>query len=59
MKMEKDEECKRFSINFCVKCFKGFMILDFHQKKGWAIKCEHCKQRIQMLEGAMKVSRED
>ncbi len=46
-------------INFCIKCFKGFMLLDHRNQKGWGIKCDNCKFRIQILENAMKVSRDD
>lgn len=30
------------AINFCNKCFKGHYCIDYHNKKGWGLKCNHC-----------------
>ena len=51
---------KKDRINFCVKCFKGYMLLDYQTKKGgYGLKCEFCKFRIQVLQNVMKADRED
>ena len=41
----RDEEAKTM-INFCFKCFKGYFNLQFHNKKGYGLKCESCKFRV-------------
>jgi hypothetical protein len=52
------EEEEKTAINFCIRCFKGYYNLQYHPKKGYGIKCENCKFRVQIFEGASKVMRE-
>jgi hypothetical protein len=53
------EEQEKTMINFCIRCFKGNFNLQYHNKKGYGIKCENCKFRVQICEGASKVKREE
>lgn len=53
------EESKKQMINFCIKCFKGHFNLQYHNKKGWGLKCDTCHFRVGMLEGAARVIKED
>lgn len=45
-------------INFCIKCFKGYFNLDYHNKKSWGLKCDQCYFRVGILQGASRVMRE-
>ena len=53
------EESKKNVINFCIKCFKGYLCLNYHNKKGWGIKCDQCHFRVSILQGAARVIVED
>jgi hypothetical protein len=46
-------------INFCIKCFKGHLCLQYHNKKGFGLKCDTCHFRVGILEGAARVVKED
>jgi hypothetical protein len=43
------EDSKKNVINFCIKCFKGYLCLNYHNKKGWGIKCDQCHFRVSIL----------
>lgn len=42
-------------INFCIKCFKGHLCLQYHNRKGWGIKCDECQFRVAICTGAARV----
>jgi DNA topoisomerase III len=42
--MSRDAEER--AINFCNKCFKGHYCVDYHNKKGWGVKCNSCNFTI-------------
>ena len=50
--MDKDN-----SINFCIKCFKGYMCIQYHKQKGWGLKCEACNFRLAICSGAAQVEK--
>jgi hypothetical protein len=52
-------ESEKTVINFCLKCFKGHLCLNYHNKKGWGLKCDTCHFRVSILEGAARVLIED
>jgi hypothetical protein len=52
-KLESTEEI----INFCVKCFAGHFVIQYHPKKKWGIKCDSCNFRVGVLEGAGMIHR--
>lgn len=52
-------ESEKTVINFCLKCFKGHICLNYHNKKGWGLKCDTCHFRVSILEGAARVLIED
>ena len=58
-KIPLSEDSKKNVINFCIKCFKGQLCLNYHNKKGWGIKCDQCHFRVSILEGAARVIVED
>lgn len=46
------------AINFCIKCFAGHFVLQYHSKKKWGIKCDSCNFRIGVLEHAGMIHRQ-
>jgi len=42
-------------INFCLKCFRGHLCLNYNSRKGWGLKCDSCHFRVSILEGAARV----
>ena len=58
-KIETKLESKDTKVNFCIRCFKGYMCLAYHSKKGWGLKCEACPNRISICQGAAEVRRID
>ena len=46
-------------LNFCIKCFKGHVCLNYHGAKGWGLKCDSCHFRVSILQGAARVLREE
>jgi len=46
-------------INFCIKCFKGHLCLQYHNKKGFGLKCDTCHFRVGVLEGAARILKEE
>lgn len=43
------EEIKKTAVNFCIKCFKDFLTLQFYSaKKGYGLKCDSCKFRVRI-----------
>lgn len=52
------DESKDSFINFCIKCFKGHFCLQYHQKKGWGLKCDSCNFAIRVCQGAARVRRD-
>lgn len=53
------EASKDSRLNFCCKCFRGHLCLQYHNKKGWGLKCDVCNFRITVLQGAARVKRID
>ena len=53
------EASKDSRLNFCCKCFRGHLCLQYHNKKGWGLKCDACNFRITVLQGAARVKRID
>lgn len=51
------ESSKDNKINFCFKCFKGHLCLQYHPKKSWGLKCDSCNFRLTILQGAARVTR--
>ena len=45
-------------INFCIKCFDGHFVLQYHTRKKWGLKCDSCNFRIGCLEGAGMIHRQ-
>jgi len=43
------EASKDSRLNFCCKCFRGHLCLQYHNKKGWGLKCDICNFRITVL----------
>ena len=56
--LARDDSAKE-AINFCIKCFKGHLCLQYHNKKGFGLKCDTCHFRVGLLEGAARVLREE
>jgi len=54
-KVHLKDESKLNFVNFCIKCFSGHMCVQYHNKKGWGIKCDTCNFRIACLTGAGSV----
>jgi len=52
------DESKDSVINFCIKCFKGHFCLQYHQKKGWGLKCDACNFAVRVCQGAARVRRD-
>lgn len=52
-------ESKDSKVNFCIKCFKGHLCIQYHNKKGWGLKCDCCNFRVSVCEGAAQVRRVD
>lgn len=50
---------KAEAINFCIRCFNGHFTAQYHNKKGWGIKCTSCNFRVACLTGAGAVYREN
>ena len=48
-------DSEKTKINFCMKCFKGHICLNYNNKKGWGLKCDSCNFRVSILEGAARV----
>lgn len=53
------EESDKTMVNFCIKCFRGHLCLQYHNKKGFGLKCDTCHFRVGILEGAARVVKED
>jgi len=51
------DESREDKINFCIKCFKGHFVVQYHNKKGWGLKCDSCHFAIRMCEGAAVVKK--
>lgn len=51
------DESKDTYINFCIKCFKGHVCLQYHQKKGWGLKCDTCNSAVRVCQGAARIRR--
>ena len=45
-KIDKKGESQDTIVNFCIKCFKGHLCVQYHHKKGWGLKCDACNFRI-------------
>lgn len=58
-KIPMKHESKDEAINFCVKCFKGHYVIQYHPKKGWGLKCDTCHFAARLCEGAARVKRVD
>lgn len=54
-KIHLKDDSKLNFVNFCIKCFTGHMCVQYHNKKGWGIKCDTCNFRIACLTGAGSV----
>ncbi|CDW89802.1 dna topoisomerase 3-beta-1-like [Stylonychia lemnae] len=59
IKHDDSSDFRKTALNFCIKCFKGHLHLQFHSKKGWGLKCYDCNFRIGVLQGAARVLKED
>ncbi len=57
-KIKAKHESSEEAINFCIRCFKGYFVLQYHPKKKWGIKCEQCNFRVGLLEGAGSILRQ-
>ena len=53
------EESKDESINFCIKCFKGHLCVNYHAKKGWGLKCDTCSFTLRCCLGAARMKKID
>ena len=51
------DESRDDAVNFCIKYFKGYMCINYNNKKGWGLKCESCPAAIRFAEGAARVKR--
>lgn len=51
------EESKDEAINFCIKCFKGHICVNYHPKKGWGLKCDNCGFALRCCQGAARVKK--
>lgn len=51
------DESRDEAVNFCIKCFKGYMCINYHNKKGWGLKCDSCPAAIRFAEGAARAKR--
>lgn len=47
---------KEDTVNFCIKCFAGHFVVEYHSRKKWGIVCDNCRFRIGCLEKAGAVS---
>ena len=45
-------------INFCIKCFSGYLTVQYHPKKKWGIKCDNCNFRVALLQEAGMIYQE-
>jgi hypothetical protein len=48
-KIHLKDDSKKDYVNFCIKCFNGHLCVQYHNKKGWGLKCDSCNFRISML----------
>lgn len=56
-KVEVKHASKDSKVNFCIRCFKGHLCLQYHTKKGWGLKCDACHFRLTICQGAAQVRR--
>ena len=52
------EEAKDLRINFCIKCFKGHLCINYYKNR-WGLKCDSCKFVISICQGAASIKRVD
>lgn len=56
-KIEVKHDAQDSQVNFCIRCFKGYLCLQWHAKKGWGLKCDECHFRLTICQGAAQVRR--
>ena len=45
-------------VNFCIKCFNGYLTIQYHPKKKWGVKCDNCNFRVALLTEAGMIYQE-
>lgn len=56
-KINLKDESKNDKINFCLKCFRGHLCIQYHVKKGWGLKCDTCHWAVRLCQGAARIQR--
>lgn len=56
-KIEARPDTKDNRVNYCIKCFKGWLCLQYHPKKKWGLKCDSCSFRLGICQEAAEVRR--